>query len=97
MRKHSLEWADLIRVSNLLDDLSNLIVLVSWLDESESCLGSFVGSEDDISFLAGDGGIFVRLDNDSVTSKGGKSINMDTEFNFDKVSFFDASGIFLEG
>ena len=97
VRKHSLERTDLICVSNLLDDLSNLIVLVSGLDESDGGLSGFVGSKDDISFLSSDGSIFVRLDNDSMTSKGGKSVDMDTEFNFDKISFFDAGGVFLEG
>ena len=97
MGKNALEGTDLVCISDLLDDLGDFIVLVSRLDESESGLGGFVGGKDDISFLAGDGGIFVGLDDDGVASKGGKSIDMDSELNFDEVSFFDAGGIFLEG
>ena len=31
-----------------------------------------------------------------MTNKCGKSINMNSEFNFNKISFFDVGGIFLE-
>ena len=97
MGKNALEGTDFVCVSDLLDDLGNFVVLVSRLDQSDGGLGGFVGSEDDISFLAGDGGIFVGLDDDCVASEGSESVDMDSEFNFDEVSFFDAGGILLEG
>ena len=97
VRKHSFKRTDLIRISDLLDDFSDLIVLMSWLDKSESCLRCFISSKDDISLLSSDWSIFVRLNNNSMASESGKSVNMDSKFNFNKISFFDAGGILLKG
>jgi hypothetical protein len=69
---------------------------VSGLDESESGLGSFVGSQDDIGLLSGDGGIFIGLDNNGVTNEGSKAIDMYSEFDFDEITFLDVGGIFLK-
>lgn len=94
--KDTLEWVNLIGIANFLNDLSHFVVSMSWLEESQSSLSSFVGSEDNIGFFSSNGCIFVRLDNDGMCNKRGKTIDMNSEFNFDEVSFLNVGGIFLE-
>lgn len=94
--KNTFKRSDLICIGHFLDDLSHVVVDVSGFDESESSLGSFVSSEDDISFFSGDGGIFIGLDHDGVTDKSCESIDVHSEFDFDEISFFDVDGVFLK-
>lgn len=96
MRKDSFQGSDLVSIGNLLDDLGDLIVVVSGLDESESSLSSFVGGQDDISLLSGDGGIFIGLDDNGVSNEGSKAINMHSEFDFNEITFLDVDRFFLE-
>jgi hypothetical protein len=94
--QHSLHWVHLVGITDLLDDFSDLVVEVSGLEESECGLGGFVGSKDDISLLASDGGVLIGLHDDGVGSKGCEAIDMCSEFNLDEVSLLDVGGIFLE-
>lgn len=94
--KDTLEGVNLIGIANFLNDFSHFIVSMSWLEESQSSLSSFVGSEDNVSFFASNGCIFVRLDNDGMSDKRGETIDMNSEFDFDEVSFLNVGGIFLE-
>ena len=59
-------------------------------------MGGFVGSKDDICLFTGDGSIFVRLNNQSVGSKRCESINVNSKFDLDKISFLDVDRVFLE-
>lgn len=79
-----------------MDDFGDFVVEVSGLDEAEGGLGSFVGGKDDIGFFAGDGGVFVGLDDDCVGDEGCEAVDVDSEFDFDEISFFDVGGVFLE-
>ena len=97
MRKDTFDTGDLISICHFLDNWGDLVVAVTGFDQSERCLGSFVGSQDDIGFFASDGSVFVGLDYDGMTDKGSESVDMDTEFDFDKISFFDDGGIVWGG
>ena len=80
-----------------MDNLGHLVVGVAGLDQPECGLGCLVCCEDDICLFAGDGGIFVGLNDEGVGGQGGKSIDMDSEFNFDEIPFLDGGGVLLEG
>ena len=97
MGKNSFQGVDVVRGSYFLDNLSYFVVGVSWLNESESSLSGLVCCQDHISFFANNGSIFVRLNDKGMGDKRGKSINMDTELYFDKISFLDVDWVFLEG
>lgn len=96
MGKDSLEGVNLIGIADLLNDLSHFVVSMSRLEESQSSLGGLVGSEDNVSFFASNGGVFVGLDNDGMCNKRGETVDMNSEFNFDEVSLLDVGGILLE-
>jgi hypothetical protein len=89
VRKHALQGSHLVSISHLLDDLSDLVVEVSGLDESECGLGSFVGSQDDVGLLSGDGSIFIGLDDDGVSNKGSEPVDMYSQLDFDEITFLD--------
>ena len=76
MGKHTFKRVHIISSSTFLDNLSDLVVEMSRLDQSEGSLCSFVGSKDDVCFFACDGCIFVRLHYHSVGSEGSKSIDV---------------------
>ena len=89
MRKHTFQRSHLIGISNFLNDFSHIVVEVSGLDEPESSLSSLVGSQNDISLLSSNGSIFIGLDDNGVTNKCGKTINMYTQFDFDEVTLLN--------
>ena len=94
--KDTLKRVNLIGIANFLNDLSHFVVSMSWLEESQSSLSGFVGSEDNVGFFPSNGCVFVGLDNDGMCNKRGKTIDMNSEFNFDEVSFLNVGGILLE-
>ncbi len=55
----SLEGSHLVGIAHLLDHLSDLVVEVSWLHQSQSSLSRLVSSQDDVCLLSSDGGILV--------------------------------------
>lgn len=57
----------------------------------------FVGGQDDVGLLAGDGGMLVGLDNDGVGDEGGESVDVDSKFQLNQVSLLDVGGVFREG
>lgn len=89
MRKHTFEGRYFIRIANFLDGIGNLIVEVSWFDQSQSSLGSLVCSKDNICFFASDWCFSVGLDNNSVGSEGSEAINVGSDLNFDEIALFD--------
>ena len=95
--QHSFQWIDFIGVADFLDNLSNFVVDVSWFDQSQSGLSSFVGSQDNISFFASHLCIFVWLNHDSMADESSETVDMDTELYFDEISLFDVCWIFREG
>lgn len=97
MGKDTFDTGDLIGIGHFLDDWGDFVVAVTGFDQSESGLGGFIGSQDDIGLFAGDGSVFVGLDYDGVADKGSESVDMDTEFDFDEISFFDDGGVFWVG
>lgn len=78
VREDSLQRVHFVGVTHFLDDFSDLVVDVAWLDQSESSLGGFVCSQNDISLLAGHLCVFVRLHNDGVAHERGESVNVDS-------------------
>ena len=54
MRKHTFKGRHFIRITDFLDGISDLIVEVSWFDQSQSSLSSLVCSKDNICFFASD-------------------------------------------
>ena len=97
VRKHTLQGSDLVGIRHLLDDLSDLVVEVSGLDEPECGLSSFVGSQDNVGFLSGDGSIFIGLDDDGVSNKGSEPIDVYSQLDFDEITFLDEGGVLLKG
>lgn len=95
--KDTFQRLNFIGVAHFLDGLSNLVVEVTWFDQSQCSLGSFIGGKDNIGFLASDGSLSIRLHNDGVGSKSSKSVDMGTEFDFDEVTFLDGGGLFGHG
>ena len=94
--KDAFEGGNLVGVANLLDDFSNLIVEVAWLEQSECGLGGLVSSQNHISLLSGDGGVLIGLHNNGMADEGSETVDVNSEFNFDEVAFLDAGGVFLE-
>lgn len=96
MGKDALKWGNLIGITNLLNNFSNLIVEVAWLKKPQSGLSSLIGSQDDIGLLAGHGSVLIGLNHDSMGNKGSKTVNVSSEFDLDEISFLDGGGIFEE-
>ena len=92
----SFERGNLIGVTDLLDDFGNLIVEVSWLEQSQGGLGGLVGSQNHISLLSGDGSVLIRLHNNSMTDESSETVNVCTQFDLDEVSFLDVDRVLLE-
>jgi len=97
MGQNSLDGVDLVGVGHFLDNLSHFIVVVAGFDQPQGGLGGFVGGKDHVGLLAGDGGIFVGLDDQGVSSECCESIDVHSDFNFDEVSLLDVGGVLLDG
>ncbi len=95
--EHSFQWVDLVAIADLLDSVSDLVVEVSWLQDSQGCLGCFVGGQDDISFSAGYGSLGVRLHDDRVGDKGRETIDVGSQFDFDEITLLDGGGLLWHG
>lgn len=93
----SFQRGHLVRIADFLDGVGDLVVEISWLDQSDGSLGSFVGSKKDICLFAGHGSLGIGLDDNGVSSKGSKTIDMGSEFDLDKISFLDGSRLFGHG
>jgi len=89
------KWGTLVSFSSLSDDISNIVVSISWLNSSQRSLDSIIGSEDDISFSAFNG--LASGDNDSVGNLGNETVNVDTEVNLDEVTCLKFNGFRSEG
>lgn len=76
MRKDTLKRCYFICIGNFLNDFSSFIIHMSRLNEAKSCLSCLISGKDNISLFAGNGGVLIGLNNNSVSDKGGKSINM---------------------
>lgn len=76
VREDSLKGVHFVGVAHFLDDFSHLVVDVAWLDQSESSLGGFVCSENNICLFAGDLCVFVRLHDDCVANECGESVDV---------------------
>lgn len=97
VRKHALQRTHFVRIADLLYHLSNLVVRVPRLEQSEGGLSSFVCREDHVCLFASDGCVFVGLDDEGVRYEGREAVDMGSQFNFDEVSLLDGGGVFLEG
>ena len=89
VREDALEGVHFVGVADLLDHFRDLVVDVAGFYESQRGLGRFVGSQNDISLLAGYLSVLVGLHNDSMRDECGKAVNMHAELNLDEVSFLD--------
>jgi len=94
--ENSFKRTDLISISYFLNDFSNLVIDMSGFDQSQSSLSCLISSQDDISLLSGNWGILVWLNNNSVSNEWCKTVNVNTKFEFNKISFLDGGGVFLK-
>ena len=97
MGEHTFEGVHIVGSGNLLDHLGHVVVELSRLDQPDGSLSGLVGSQDDIGLLAGDGGILVGLDDQGVGHEGCESVDVDSEFDLDEITFLDGGGVLLEG
>ena len=89
VRKDTFKGAHLVRISDLLDHLSNLVVVVTWLDQAKGSLGGVVGSQNNIGFFASHWSILVRLDYQSMSNKSSEPVDMHSELDVEQVPFLD--------
>ena len=95
--QNSLNWVHVIGVCHFLDNFCHFVVGVAGFDQPQCGLGCFVCCQDNICLFACNGGIFVGLNHQGVGGQSCESINVDSKFNFDEVSFLDGGRILLKG
>ena len=89
VRENTLHWLNLVVGTNSCDLGSHVLVEASDLDRSSGSQEGVVGGEKDVSLSL----LGLSSDDNGVSTVGGESINMSTEFNFDDIFVLELGGI----
>lgn len=89
----SLDWVDLVTVTDLLDKFGDLSIGVSWSDDSQGSLCGLVGGQNHISLLSGNRLLGVALDYKTVSHEAWIAVNMGPQLDLDQISLLNGSGI----
>ena len=89
VRENTLHWLNLVVGTNSCDLGSHVLVEASDLDRSSGSQEGVVGGEKDVSLSL----LSLSSDDNGVSTVGGESINMSTEFNLDDIFVLELGGI----
>lgn len=97
MGKDTFEWIHLVGIGNLLNGLGHLVVEESWFHLSKSSLNTLVGGKNDIGMSANNWGSFVGLDDSGMSHQGNVAVDVNTQIDFDEITFLNDNTIISQG